>query len=280
VLFPSVNKQKSWLLFLLFILGGLNLYFHFSFDGVMNDRGRWVDHGLSLVTSPIRALFQGSRDLVVESTDGFMRLRSVDAENQEIKGRVAQLEVELQRMAELSAENQRFKTLLDFKEKSKLRLLPARIISRDMSMFMRSARIDRGSGQGVERGMAVVSPQGVVGQVDRVFEGEAIVQFLTDLNSRLDGVVERSRTQVIVGGSMEGDMKLYFLARRADVRQGDVVFSSGTGSIFPAGFKIGTIVGHSQDPDAILEDAELEPAVSFGALEEIFVVLHKQESNR
>jgi rod shape-determining protein MreC len=280
VLFPSVNKQKSWLVLLLFILGGLNLYFHFSFDGVMRDRGRWVDHGLSLVTSPIRALFQGSRDVVVESTEGLMRLRNVDAENQEIKGRMAQLEVELQRMAELDAENQRFKSLLDFKEKSKLKLLPARIVSRDMSMFMRSARIDRGSEHGVQRGMAVVSPQGVVGQVDRVFDGEAVIQFLTDLNSRLDGVVERSRTQVIVGGSIEGDMKLYFLARRADVRQGDVVFSSGTGSIFPAGFKIGTIVGHSQDPDAILEDAELEPAVSFGALEEIFVVLHQKESAR
>ncbi len=280
MLFPSVNKQKSWLVFLLFLLGGLNLYFHFSFEGTLSDRGRWVDHGLSLVTSPIRALFQGSRDLVVESSEGLRRLRHVDAENQEIKGRVAQLEVEQQRMAELAAENQRFKTLLDFKEKSKLRLLPSRIVSRDMSVFMRSARIDRGSDQGVERGMAVVSPQGVVGQVDRVFESEAVIQFLTDLNSRLDGVVERSRTQVIVGGSIEGDMKLYFLARRADVKQGDVVFSSGTGSIFPAGFKIGTIVGHSQDPDAILEDAELEPAVSFGALEEVFVVMHKQESHR
>jgi len=142
---------------------------------------------------------------------------------------------------------------------------------------MRSARLDRGLDDGVEKGMAVVSPQGVVGQVDQVFEKEAVIQFLTDINSRLDGVVERSRTQVIVGGSLEGDLKLYFLARRSDVRQGDVVYSSGTGSIFPAGFKIGTIIGHSQDPNAILEDAELEPAVNFGSLEEVFVVRPKQE---
>ena len=280
MLFPSVNKQKSWLVFLFFVLGGLNLYFHFSFEGAARDRGRWVDHGLSLVTAPIRSFFQGSRTLIVDSAETVSRLRRVDDENTQLKARIAELEVEQQKMLELSSENHRFRNLLGFQQQTKLNLLPARITSRDMSIYMRSARLDRGAADGLQRGMAVVSPQGVVGQVDRVFETEAVIQFLTDLNSRLDGVVERSRTQVIVGGSLQGDLKLYFLARRADVKQGDVVFSSGTGSIFPAGFRIGTIIGHSQDPNAILEDAELEPAVSFGSLEEVFVVLPKREASR
>jgi rod shape-determining protein MreC len=173
---------------------------------------------------------------------------------------------------ELKGENTRLNELLKFRQEQKYNFFPSRVIGRDVSLFFRTLEIDRGFEDGIEPGMSVVSPAGIVGRILRTSPRSSSVLLISDINSKIEAVVQRSRTRVIVGGSVDGNLTLRFLPRRFDVRQGDVIVSTDVGGKFPAGFHIGVIVGIGEDPNLVLQQAELEPAVTFDSLEEVYIV--------
>lgn len=273
MLYPSVNSQKTWLGFLLLILVLLNLYFHFSFDGTVEERGRWIDKSLSTVVRPFQTLVSGAGDWIESGGSKVTRLWEADRQNQELLKRIEIQETDLLKLSEVERENARLRELLEFRPSVKAKLQGAKVVGREVNSFFRSIEIDRGADDGLERGFAVVSNQGVVGRILRISDSHSTVLLITDLNSRVEGVVERSRTQVVVGGAASGDLRLHFLPRRADVLQEDWVVTSGLGGVFPPGFRVGRITSKTTDPDFVLEDADLEPAVDFGKLEEVFVVM-------
>lgn len=272
MLFPSVNKQKTWLSLLLVFVIGLNLYFHFTFVGTLQNRAQWIDRFFSKALSPIQRSLSWSEDAIATNSKRIRNLWFVGRENENLKRLIAEKDLELQQLDEVRAENDRLKEVLEFKKQTKLSLLAARVVGRDASLFFRTLEVDRGTDDGVHDSAAVVSQVGVVGKVLKAHAETSTVLLITDVNSRVDATVQRSRSRVIVGGSTEGDLTLRFLPRRFDLRQGDTLVTSGFGGFFPEGFKIGVIVGLAQDPHYVLEQAVLEPAVDFDAIENVFVV--------
>jgi rod shape-determining protein MreC len=272
MLFPSINKYKRWLLSLLVCLLLLNLYFHTSFDGNLDARGRWLDGVFAKTFTPLQLLVDGTGELVFEGAHTLQRLWSVDQENQKLVREMDAQKLLLHQLEELKRENDRLRGLLHFRAKEKVKFVVSKIVSRDISLYFRTIKIDRGMDDGVQKGMAVVSPQGVIGRILSAEDSTATVLLITDVNSRVDAIVQRSRQQVIVGGSPDGDLNLRFLPRRQDIRQGDLLVTSGYGETFPSGFKIGRVIGLGQDPNRILDQAELEPVVNFESLEEVLVV--------
>ncbi len=271
-----MNRHKSWLLFLLVVVSALNLYFHFSFEGSLEERGRWIDRSIGTVIRPIQTLVLWTEKLSTEGTAKLGDLVRAREENIKLKAERTMFLLQLQRLQELEVENDRLKNQMGFQKQKTLELKAARVISRDLSLFFRSLEIDLGSNQGIEKGMAIVSSLGVVGRVFKVQEDRSTVLLLSDLNSRIDGTVQRSRTAVIVGGTIQGALRLEMLPRRADLQVGDVLVSGGSGQIYPAGFKIGVVTGISQDPNSVLGQADLEPSVNFAKLEEVFVVMPQE----
>lgn len=274
MLFPSVNTQKSWLGFLLGFLVLLNIYFHYTFDGTLEERGRWIDRSLGRILLPIQAAFHWGAESVSSSTARFSDLWQADLENQKLRAELQQAQLTLQKLSELDLENERLRKLLELKSKAPFRLQTAQIVGRDVNPFFHTVEINAGEAEGIERGMAVVCDQGVVGRILRVGRSSSTVLLVTDLNSRVDGVIQRSRVQVIVGGAASGDLRLHLLPRRSDIRPGDTIVTAGVGGIFPSGYRLGTILGASDDPNLVLGDAEVEPAVNFASLEEVFVVVY------
>jgi rod shape-determining protein MreC len=272
MLFPSVNKQKTWLLVLLIAIISLNLYFHFTFVGTLQNRAQWLDRGFAKILSPGQRAIAWSEDKFATGTSTMIHLWNVDRENQSLKRQLVEKDLQLQQLDETRAENERLKAVLEFKKSTKLSFLPARIVGRDASLFFRTLEIDRGTEDGVQESAAVVSPIGVVGKILKTNAVTSTVLLVTDINSRVDATVQRSRSRVLVGGSAEGDLTLRYLPRRFDLRQGDVLVTSGFGGFFPEGFKIGVVVGMAQDPHYVLEQAVLEPAVDFDSIESVFVV--------
>lgn len=272
MLFPSVNRQKSWIFFIVFILVALNLYFNFSFQGTIEERSRWLDSLFSRVLYPVQKVFDFSEQLASEGGGKMVRLWSADQENLMLKENQTRLELQIHEFKELQAENERMRGLLNFRQNQSLNYIACRVIGRDASSFFRTLEIDRGFEDGLEPGMAVVSPEGIVGRVMRTGPRSSSVLMITDINSKIDAVVQRSRTRVIVGGSADGNLTLRFLPRRYDVRQGDEIVTSGLGGLLPPGFKVGVIVGIAQDPNLVLQQAELEPSVDFDSIEEVFAV--------
>ena len=260
-------------MFLLVVLASLNLYFHFSFEGTINERGRWIDQSLLQVVSPVQKSVVFVKTWTGSKIENFSELVSAQEENTRLKQAQSQIEFRLQKFEEVEKENERLRALIGFKQSQRLHLKASRIIARDISLFQQSVTLNVGTDDGVEKGLAVVSTEGVVGRILRANASDSIVLLVSDLNSRMDGVIERSRNHVIVGGTIAGELKLEYLRRRADIQIGDMIVSAGTGSVFPSGFKIGRVISKAQDPNLVLEEASLESAVNMSRIEEVFVVL-------
>ncbi len=132
-------------------------------------------------------------------------------------------------------------------------------------------RIARGNKQGVRVGMPVISAKGVVGRVLRTGRGFADVQRLGDSHFNLDVIIERNRIRGILKG-LDDNRCLLQLHRRADVRIGDTIVTSGMSGGFPKGLPVGTVVRISYEMDNISQVITMKPWVEPQGLDELMVL--------
>jgi rod shape-determining protein MreC len=98
---------------------------------------------------------------------------------------------------------------------------------------------------------------------------------LLDRQSAIDGIVQRSRARGIVRGQGTDRLAFEFVVRGGDVRLGDVVITSGLGAVYPKGLRIGEVVELLDPEGGLLQTATLRPAVDFGRLEQVFVMMRR-----
>ena len=146
------------------------------------------------------------------------------------------------------------------------------MIARDPGPLSTSLTIDRGSRDGVTRGMAVVAPQGVVGRVVEVSHTVSRVALLTDHNSGIDAIVDRTRARGVVQGGSDGDCYMNYLNRDADVKVGDHVLTSGLDGVFPKGMTIGEVVEVGRKHRGLLQSATVTPSAALDQVEEVMLV--------
>ena len=133
--------------------------------------------------------------------------------------------------------------------------------------------INRGSNDGVLEDMLVLSPQGsVIGVVSRTLDGSSWVTLLTDQTSAISAFVQESRVQGVIAGSPDGSLTLEFVEDTADVKDGDLVLTSGTGGRFPAGELIGQVVDVQQSPEELFQEVRIEPLADFSRLEDVLIL--------
>jgi len=205
----------------------------------------------------------------------YVDLRNVRAENVELRRREAELQVKLQQQRSQVEATVRLQQLLDLREQSGLATTGAQVIAGSATPDFRTVTIDKGRRDGVRANTAVLAAPGIVGCVVTASRGTAKVQLLVDRNAGIAGLVERSRAQGIVLGTGEDLLRMEYLAATADVKQGDVVLSSGIDGIYPKGFTIGRVERVERAGTAI-KAAYVRPAVDFAALEEVLVVQGSQ----
>jgi rod shape-determining protein MreC len=169
--------------------------------------------------------------------------------------------------------NERLRNLLQFREKNSPSMIGAEVIGRDPSSWFRAVTIDKGERDGVEKGMAVISPTGVIGQILKAAPHYATVLLLTDYNSAIDSIVQRTRAKAIVEGKGENRCQLKYLRRAEEVAVGDVVVTSGLSGNFPKGLMVGEIKKVDKKGHGVFQYAELVPSVDLTQLEEVFVIM-------
>jgi len=175
-------------------------------------------------------------------------------------------------LREIELENERLRRLLDFRPRIRDAVVAARVIGRDALGASRSFVIDRGTNDGVTRGAAVLAPEGVVGHVFLAGRSASRVLLVTDHNSGVDAVVQRTRARGIVEGRVGGGCGLKFVKRTESLEPGDLVITSGVDGIFPKGLPIGRISSIDKRGPGLFQYALVEPAVDFDVLEEVLVV--------
>ena len=154
-------------------------------------------------------------------------------------------------------------------------MLPAEVVGLDVAPWFRSVLVDRGRTHGVRAGNPVITTEGVVGLVTATSARAAKTMLLLDRQSAIDGIVQRSRARGMVRGRGTDELEFEFVVRGGDVRAGDVVITSGLGGVYPKGLFIGTISEVSDPGSQLLQRATIRPAVDFGRLEQVFVMLRR-----
>ena len=220
----------------------------------------------------MQAVVSSARDGVRGVWDGYISVLGAHRENEQLRDRVAQLEQQTVRLGELERENARLSELLDFRARLEGTVYSARVIGRDPLPWFRTLTLDRGERDGVRRGMAVLAPQGVVGQISTVSRTAAQVLVLTDTNSGIDALVQRTRARGIVQGDLEAGCYMKYLRRAEDVVVGDQVVTSGLDGIFPKGIIVGEVTDVGLRNRGLLQGAVVQPSAPLDRIEEVVIV--------
>jgi rod shape-determining protein MreC len=175
-------------------------------------------------------------------------------------------------MREMVLSHERLRKLLQFRETLSSTLVAAEVVGRDPSSWFKSFTINKGEKDGVRKGMAVISPEGVIGQILKTAPSHSVVLLVTDYNSAIDSIIQRTRAKAIVEGGGENRCQLKYLLRTEDVVAGDRVVTSGLGGNFPKGLMIGEIRKVDKKGHGIFQYAELVPSVDFTRLEEVLII--------
>lgn len=227
---------------------------------------------------PVQGFFSQVGTRIYTFSQGVWEYSKVLEENKLLKEKLAAEENLQSQLLELRKENRRLREMLDFKERTAYTLLPAEVVARDPSHWFETITINKGYADGVQKDMAVVTSQGLVGNVFIVSQNSSRVLMLTDSRLAVSALVQRSREPGFVGiiegyPEKKGFLRMSNLSPEANIQPGDAVISSGLGGVFPKGLVIGHVVEVGQDQYGLLQQAIVCPAVNFNRLEEVFIVI-------
>lgn len=236
-----------------------------------------VDRWLMQVSAPVQwvagEVATGASSLIQDYT----YLVDVRRENDRLSYENARLKQQVRDLEALDRENARLKQLLVLRDELRGEAMSARVIAKDISPLFRviRVRLDRGRSDRIAAGMPVVSMDGLVGQVSRVFDGYADVMLTVDDGSAVDVIIQRTGSRGILRGTGESDgykAKIQYLLRADEVQVGDLVVTSGLGRRFPPNLQVGTISNVEKRDFGLYQLAELTPSVNFSRLEEVFIL--------
>jgi rod shape-determining protein MreC len=206
----------------------------------------------------------------------YLYLRGVRAENRQLKDQIEQLRLEQVRLNEDAVQAHRLQALLAFKEQYISRTVAAQVIGSSGSDSSRMLYIDKGEDQGLKRDMAVITADGIVGKVLQVFPSVSQVLLINDQSSGVGTILEKSRLQGFLKGTATGEVVLEGVMSDEQVATGERVLTSGGDQIFPKGLPVGTVTNVGTGKDLFL-NIQIKPAVNLGKLEEVLVVVERQE---
>jgi rod shape-determining protein MreC len=157
----------------------------------------------------------------------------------------------------------------------------AQVIGSGGSEQSRIIYIDKGESSGLKPDMAVITVDGIVGKILRVFRSTSQVLLIDDQSSGVGGILETTRLQGIVRGTRSGEVVLEHIMTDNPVQAGELVRTSGGDRIFPKGLPVGTVTRVGNGPDLFLSIL-IRPAANLNKLEEVLVVtkLVEQEPNQ
>ncbi len=201
----------------------------------------------------------------------YFYLRGVRAENRGLKAEIERLRLEQVRLNEDAAQARRLQALFAFKEQFISQTKPAQVIGSSGSEQSRVIYIDKGESDGLKPDMAVITGDGIVGKVLKVFRSTSQVLLIDDQSSGVGGILEKSRLQGIVRGTRSGEVVLEHIMSDNPVQAGELVRTSGGDRIFPKGLPVGTVSQVGNGPDLFLT-IRVRPAANLSKLEEVLVV--------
>jgi rod shape-determining protein MreC len=226
--------------------------------------------------TPLEKAVVHSQTFIRDKWAGYVWLRSVRRENEQLRGDIERMKLEQARLSEDANMARRIQTLLAFKEQYVESTIAAQVIGTSGSEQSRVLYIDKGSDDGIKPDMAVITPTGIVGKIVQVSAGSAQVLPINDQLSGVGAALKDSRLQGILKGSANGTTTLQYIMSDEPVKAGEPVITSGGDRIFPKGLEIGNVASVEPGKDLFL-NIRVIPSARLDRLEEVLVITKIQD---
>ena len=223
-------------------------------------------------------LDRGLKDFV----DFFLNFSDVKEENKDLTKENNQLKDELAENSDLEEENERLKKLLDFKDqKDNYDYITTNIIGK-RGNILDGYIVDKGTNDGVAKGMVVIASDGLVGQVSSVADNWSIVECIVNENIAVSVMTESARDNTgVLKGYKDNKNNYYtkvsYLPMNSEIKEGDVILTSGLGEVYPKEIRVGEVVSVEEDNVKVMKSAVVKPYVDFNKLEELMIIAPKDK---
>ena len=246
---------------------------------VVDLRLRSIDllrQSIALVTDPMQRAAQ-TPGSVVDHAGGYLRgLHNLLDENARLKQAQLQLAPNLLRLEHLESENERLRKLLAVTEREKANGAVARIMYTARDPFSRRIIIDKGQQSGIIAGQPAIDEAGVVGQVTRVFPFSAEVTLITDKDQVVPIQVVRSGQRSVVFGLGSGQLELRYIPANADIKEGDLLVTSGLDGVYLPGFPVARVVSIERENSYAFARIRCVPVAAVENFGEVLVLSPRQ----
>jgi rod shape-determining protein MreC len=262
---PTNTRSLQSIILALFVIGLVLL----ALGGYLTPVSRFVLSPLVTAQYWLSTRFQAVQSFIAAPQD-LARLRQ---ENTDLQAEISRLEAEIIELNQQLAETRILSALVEFaRAHPENSYLASEVIGRDPNPFLQHVYINRGSDDGLRRGMPVVTAQGLVGRVEAVTARAARIQLITATESRVNVMIEPSRAEAILVGQITGDISMEMIPQAADVQVGNLVLTSGLGGNYPANIVVGQVTGVRRRDYDIFQQASVQPVVDFSQLDIVLVI--------
>lgn len=267
-MFRSISGPKRAILFLLVFLLAVVFVLPTQSQGLLQTMGRPIADVVSFPLQGVAALKGGVADMWKR----YFALQDAYVENERLRRQIDFLKGQNNQLRESAAASERLADLLRFRSRSWPSTVAARVIGRDSTNWYRGILLDKGERDGIQRDMGVITQAGMVGRVVKTTATSSVVLLVTDPNTAVTALIQRTRDEGLVTGTPRGLLRMKFIPLLSSVREGDVVVTSGLVGNFPKGLMIGVVKHIEKTQDDLFQSAELVPVVDFSKLEEVLVI--------
>lgn len=228
----------------------------------------------------ILAPFQKGITLMTSSVQNVMSYfndsQLLRQQNKVMAEKIVRLEEEIYALEAQKLENERLKSLLQYKEEKSenYELVMGKVIARNHANWYEMLIVDQGSKQGIAPGMVVVNHDGLIGEIVSVTSNTAEVLLILDREGAVGARIFETRYTpgVAVGTSVSQYMQMIHLPHDLPIEPNQTIVTSGLGGIYPPGIRIGKVIEVLPEPGGLMKTATLKPFVDFSRLEEVFII--------
>ena len=237
-------------------------------------RGHLLD-----TVEPLFLVLNSFRQGFSHLTLGLLRFWYLEEENRVLRTKLEILEAHEAVHGSLSRENTRLRQMLDFQLKVPWHTMPAEVLGREMSSGSRKLLLDKGTHDGLQIGLPVINPTGLVGRVVETGISSSRAILITDPHFRIAAKTARSGISGLCTGSDRGECLLTYLPLDAELKPGEMVWTSGGRSFSPAQIPIGVVTQVWKDSSQLFLTARLRPTAKLSSLEEVLVVIWRSSES-
>ena len=228
------------------------------------------------LAAPVQNLLKVSIGGIENTWTRYIQLVGLEQDNRNLKNKIAGLQTELNLYKEGFQEAQRLKKLLSLREEHQYNFMAARVIGKEQAALSKTLWINKGSSDGLKPGMPVLVPPGLIGRLTDVSWHSSKVLLLIDENSNVDVLIQRTRVQGIVRGAGSQGCLVRYISKIQDVKEGDMVVTSGMSNLFPKGLLVGKVSHVDRMDVGLFLKIRVAPFAEFATLEEVMVLTNQQ----